>query len=476
MSLDIVSNAVRSANIGQDSLDTAKSRMLEYLRETYGSADPSLAEMPAVQNKVAQILTDFFALFYASGWESFFNDILSLTGSAGNWDNPAGIILYLRVIISIHDDIGDTTISRSTEEQRRATTLKDLVRQRDVQKIAQSWREILSLWREGNDLIAELCLKAVGRYVSWIDISLVVNQSMLDLLFQQLGRAQKTELKEGEERARDAAINVFSDIVSKKMKPSDKIEMISFLNLENVIAQLIASPPLNQHRFSSQYDTDLAETVAILVDTTVVDIVKTLEVESQDSETWQRAEVQLEAFLPLTLRFFSDEYDEVCSTVIRSLNDVLSFLRKSAKDGPPSPQRAVMLLPILKALIAKMRYDETSSWGDDDEETDEAEFQELRKRLNVLQQIIAATDEQLYIDVLSDVVGRTFDNLRAQGPQLDWRDLDLALHEMYQFGDLAVKQGGLYNKNKPNSPAAEKLVEMMLKMVESGIPLSLLRR
>jgi len=128
-----------------------------------------------------------------------------------------------------------------------------------------------------------------------------------------------------------------------------------------------------------------------------------------------------------------------------------------------------MLLPILKALIAKIRYDETSSWGDDDEETDEVEFQELRKRLNVLQQIIAATDEQLYIDVLADVVGRTFDGLRTHGTQLDWRDLDLALHEMYQFGDLAVKQGGLYSKNKPNSQAAEKLVGMMLRLVESGI-------
>lgn len=471
MCLDIVGNAVRSANVGPDGLGTARARLLAYLRETYGSADPSLAEIAGVQNKVAQILTDFFALFYSSGWERFFDDLLELTSTtnSGDWDNAAGIVFYLRVLISIHDDIGDNNVSRSLEEQKRATLLKDLIRQRDVQRIAQSWQGILLRWGEENDLVAELCLKAVGRYVGWIDISLVVNQSMIDLLFQQLGRAQKIQIKDDEERARDAAINVFADIVSKKMKPADKIEMISLLNLENVITQLIAAPPLNQRRFSSQYDTDLAETVAALVDVTVVDIVKALETEYQETTVWQRAEAQLQAFLPLVLRFFSDEYDEVCSTVIRSLNDILTYLRKSAKEGSPSPQRAVMLLPILKALIAKIRYDETSSWGDDEEETDEAEFQELRKRLNVLQQIIAATDEQLYIDVLADVVGRTFDGLRTHGTQLDWRDLDLALHEMYQFGDLAVKQGGLYSKNKPNSQAAEKLVGMMLRLVESGI-------
>ena len=35
----------------------------------------------------------------------------------------------------------------------------------------------------------------------------------------------------------------------------------------------------------------------------------------------------------------------------------------------------------------------------------------------------------LYIDAISEVVGTTFENLRASGGQLDWRDLDLALHE-----------------------------------------------
>jgi len=168
------------------------------------------------------------------------------------------------------------------------------------------------------------------------------------------------------------------------------------------------------------------------------------------------------------LRFFSDEYDEVCSTVIPSLNDVLSFLRKSAKDGPSSPQRAVMLLPILRAVFAKMRYDDTASWEGDEEQDDEAEFQDLRKRLDVLQQTISGADERLYSDALSGLVDQAFDDLRSQGEQLNWRDLELALHEMFLFGDLAIKTGGLYQKSKPNSPAAERLVRMMLKMIESG--------
>jgi exportin-T len=86
----------------------------------------------------------------------------------------------------------------------------------------------------------------------------------------------------------------------------------------------------------------------------------------------------------------------------------------------------------------------------------------------VLQQTISGADERLYSDAVTGIVEQTFDDLRAQGAQLNWRDLELALHEMFLFGDLAIKTGGLYQKNKPNSPAAEKLVQMMLKMMESG--------
>jgi exportin-T len=115
-----------------------------------------------------------------------------------------------------------------------------------------------------------------------------------------------------------------------------------------------------------------------------------------------------------------------------------------------------------------MRYDETSSWGNEDEQTDEAEFQELRKRLQVLQKSVAAVNEPLYVEILSNVVGNTLQQLDQQGGRMDWRDLDLALHEMYLFGELTVPNGGLYAKSQPSSVAAERLITMMSKMVDSG--------
>ena len=463
--LEIVNHAISSGQLDVTNLTAAKERLLEHLRRTIGKPnEPTVGDSSAIQNKIAQSLTYLFSALYGGGWESFFDDLLSLTGTSAR-DNFEGVIFYLRVLNSVSDEIGDTLLSRSREEQERANTLKDLIRQRDVQKIALSWQEILARWRLENDKIAEYCLKAIGKWVSWIDIGLVINQQMLDLLFQQLGRAQTSIA--GQENARDAAVDVFTEITSKKMKAADKIEMISFLNLENVAAQLIACPPLSDQK-SSQYDTDLAETVAKLVNTVVVDIVKVLELEGVDNATWSRAETMLHSFMPHLLRFFSDEYDEVCSTVLNATTDLLGLLRKNAKENLRGPQSAVILLPILQATFRKMRYDESSAWGEEDDETEEAEFQDLRRRLHVLENIIAAADEQLYVDAVTSLVFQTFDSLRTQGSQLDWRDLEMAFHEMYTFGDTCMKAGGLYNKNKPQSTAAQRMVEMMMRMVESG--------
>lgn len=131
-----------------------------------------------------------------------------------------------------------------------------------------------------------------------------------------------------------------------------------------------------------------------------------------------------------------------------------------------------MLSPILNAIIQKMRYDETSSWGNEDEQTDEAEFQELRKKLQNLQKTIAAIDQALYMDTLSNLVATTFQTLDQRGSETDWRDLDLALHELYLFGELALPNQGPGTKNQPSSEASERLVVMMKKMVQSGMSFS----
>ncbi|KAL5415284.1 pre-tRNA nuclear export protein [Paraphaeosphaeria minitans] len=470
-SLDLVNNAMQENRLDDQSLSYIKDTLMNYIRQTYAAGSAS-ADAGHIQNKLMQTITYLFVALYPSSWQSFFDDFRALAGDQATIGsvNYTLTLLYLRLLAQVHDEIADVLVARPEDEKKRNTELKDLIRQRDAQKISLSWQEILAKWRETDLGLIEMCLRTIGRWVSWIDISLVVNENMIMIFLQMAGQQGISSPETPEGRARDAAIDTFSEIVSKKMGPADKIQLIEFLNLGSVVGQLIGSPALADQS-TPDYDNDLAETVAKLVNNIVFDIVKILEKDNNDEQTRQRADALIQVFTPYLLRFFADQYDEVCSTVIPSLTDLLTFFRKLQKKiGSLPSQYAAILPPVLEAIIAKMKYDEAVSWGEEGEQTDEAEFQDLRKRLHVLQLTVAAIDENFYIETLSRVVSDTFGRLSAGGhSSLDWRDLDLALYEMYLFGELATRNSGLYAKREPSSEAAQRLVGMMNSMLDADI-------
>lgn len=467
--LEIVNNTVQTQRLDQASLNDVRYRLMEYVRRHYGPGATDV-DTPSIQNKLTQTLTYLFTSLYASDWTDFFDEFRSLGGPEIG-GNAAGTAMFLRILGSIHDEIADQMIPRTPEEQRRSNELKDLVRARDVNNIAATWQEILSKWRQLDLVLVEMCLRTIAKWVSWIDIWLVINERIQSALLEIAGQQGSFSSDSKEAKARDAAIDTFTETVGKKMQPNDKVELINYLNLGAIVGQLVASPALSELRTTPNYDTDLAETVAKLVNNVIFDVVKVLDSENLDEQTRAKADQQLQTFIPYLLRFFSDEYDEICSAVIPSLTDLLTLFRRMVQKSRTTvpEQYHSMLQPILDAIIVKMKYDETATWGDEDDQTDEAEFDELRKRLHVLQQTVSVVDERLYMDTLSRVVANTLARLNSTDDKPNWRDLDLALLEMHHFGELAIKNGGLYTKSKPSTEASSRLVEMMSTMVASEL-------
>ncbi|KAL8699593.1 MAG: hypothetical protein Q9224_001339 [Gallowayella concinna] len=474
-SLDVIDNVIGSGRLDVQALNLLRETLMAYAQGIYGTAATSQATIDSsnLQNKLAQTFTFLFITLYPSEWLSFFGDILALTALNGSSmkDNATGTAFFLRVLIQIHDEIADIYVPRTSDERKKGNDLKDLIRERDAKTIAASWQEILLQWKGKDSKTIELCLATIGRWVSWTDISFIITETLRDQLLE-LVIATSSDVS-GSVAVRETALTTLTEILRKKMNPNYKIELIEFLKIRDVVAHLVSSPALADLRATSQYDTDLAESVAQLVNHSVSDIVRALESAPDQSSVMMQAVLQLKGFLPLVLRFFSDEYDEICSTVIPCLSDLLTLFRKKKSNATIHEQSAAMLAPILDTVVMKMRYDETSSWGNEDAQTDEAEFQELRKRLHVLQQTIAAVDQDLYQDKISTVVVATFESFQTDANRVDWRDLDLAMHEMFLFGELGLKNGGLYSKAKPITPAAERLIGMMFKLVETDVASSL---
>lgn len=240
---------------------------MDYVQSSY-SAGATTEEGGFMQNKVSQIATNVFTLTYIDSWTSFFDEMLSLGKSThgGPWDNLMGIAFFLRISMSVHDEIADTLLPRNPVEGQRNVLLKDSIRTRDVTKLVMAWQEIMEQWKGKNDQVVQLCLQVVAKWVSWIDISLVVNETMMRLLFESISIGGNV---------RSAALTALTEIVGKKMKGPEKLQLISFLNVPDIISQIAQTPSL-QDQNVMEYDNDLAELVSKLVNTVLTDIVAIL--------------------------------------------------------------------------------------------------------------------------------------------------------------------------------------------------------
>jgi exportin-T len=480
--LEILKDAVdrRSQHPEDEPLRYIQQLLLEYVQATYGPGS-STSDSSFIQNKLCQVITLLFIATYTTTWQTFFDDLMALGKSSprGAWDNLSGVEFFMRVSLNVHDEVADVLIPRTPQEGQRNILIKDSVRNRDVRKLVTAWQEIMEEWKGKNNQVVEMGLGTIGRWVSWIDISLVVNELMLNQLFQFMDFGGKV---------RDAAIGALTEIVGKKMKGPDKMDLITFLNVGQIAEQIAHSAALQDQK-ADDYDTDLAEGTAKLVNVAAMDIVMILSKvcihtspcffldftdtlqEEVDENNRLRAENLLQMFFPLLLRFFSDEYDDVSSAVFPVTTELLSLLRKEKKvSGGLASTHQTMLQPILNAIVMKTKYDEDTNWGDEDEQSEEAEFQHLRRQLKTMQDAVSAIDECLYIDLMSQLVEGIFDRMAQQGgnSSVDWRDVDLALYEMSSFGEMAMRYGGLFAKGQPSGLPAERLVNMLGKMMASS--------
>lgn len=146
-------------------------------------------------------------------------------------------------------------------------------------------------------------------------------------------------------------------------------------------------------------------------------------------------------------------------------NELLSFFRKEKRNNIIPPQHIAMLPAILQAVVEKMKYDDETDWGHADEDTEEAEFQDLRKQLRVLHEHITNIDQPMFLQFIINLVTDIFRRFREGGQGIEWRDIELALVEMFQMGEVAVKSTGMFVKGKPINEFAAALELMMRELM-----------
>lgn len=454
--LQALTDLVNVPSIDASQLEFIKSAVMDLLRNkiTNDVRDPEY-----VRNKIAEMTTGLFYRMYGETnnnmWGNFFQDIIAILcieclkkGPAQDF-SPIGLDYFNRICGAINSEIADQTFVRSREAQLKNNNLKDSMRIRDVEIMVTIWLNSLkSIEPQQQRELAVLTLSCIGSYISWIDVNLIVNDVYISVIY---GYLDFTATKV-------ACAQCLCEIISKKMKPVDKLTLLRMLNLTDKVSSI-------EHD-----DLEVYEQMARLTNSIGLELAKIFETCIDAKPTAETEEVAKAADMqiinqeaPLLLKFMEHEYDSVTQQCFPFISQYLAVLKKQFAVGG-KPGSAVHInskrLPLdllhqnfLASLLAvgfkKMRIDESSN-EDSEEEIDE--FNDtIRSKLKVFQDSIAVISPGLYLENISNHI-----QTGLAGP--DWRDLELAIYQMHNLSESI--RNNLFGVNKTDISGSQASIIM----------------
>lgn len=443
VALQVLSDLVSESN--KDQLFFIKTAIIEFLR---GKVSQDARDPEYVRNKIAELVSRLFYYMYGEVngnlWSTYFQDLIQLfgLGSLQNGVSSEYSVLsldyFLRISLAINSEIADQTFVRSKEIQVKNNYLKDTMRLQDVQLLTSLWFHVLKKVQQQQQQyeLAGLTLSCIGSYISWVDVNLIVNSEYIGLIYHYLDFPQ----------SKVSCSQCLCEIISKKMKPGDKLALLGMLNLTDKVVSI------------GDDDIEVHEQLAKLASSVGVELSIILEQCNEgnaSSETQAIASAADQQILrqvsPLVLKFMAHEYDSVTQQCFTFLSQYLAFLKKlfaiggkpgsavamNSKRLPLDQEHLEFLNLLITVCMKKMKIDETC----DEDSIDEIdEFNEtVRSKLKVFQDSIAIINPSVYMDNMSK-------HIETLMSSTDWRDLELATYQMHNFAESV--RNNLFGLNK----------------------------
>ena len=427
------------------------------------------------RNKVVEVIIKLFCSLYGDvngdQWSTFFQDIVNLlmleplTTFPSTGFSFLGLEYFVRICGYINSEIADQTFVRSRDIQLRNNSLKDAMRTRDIQLIVTIWFNTLrnlvpqqpqqqpsfnAIPTDYLDIINST-LACIGSYISWIDVNLIINEEYITLIYNYLDFPQ-TQV---------ACSQCLCEIISKKMKPSEKLQLMSMLNLTDKIAAI------------DQDDTDINEALAKLSASSGLELSIILEqcyetpVQDPAFDEMQQIAASadrqiLERVAPLVLKYMANEYDSVTQQCFPFISQYLAVMKKqyaiggkpgsavavSSKRLPLDQEHTKFLVSLLNIIFAKMRIDDSS---DEDSDEEIEEFTEtIRNKLKVFQDSIAVINPSVYLENISNQIESLF---VLANTSKNWRDMELTIYQIYNLAESI--RNNLFGLNKQDIASSQ---------------------
>jgi hypothetical protein len=307
-----------------------------WVRETLSSNNSSERVEPYALNSVANILTLCLKNDYPENWASAFDEILSF--SDYGW---MGITLSTRIIAELDVEVVMFSESRTQNEINHNRIVKDAMRDgatlyNIVNFLVTSAGQAWTTQKDDCIVIGEGCLNTLATMIGWIDVNIIVNDTILPQIYEYL---QYVPLS-------SAACGCVLEIAKKGMDPSEKVKLLANINAIPVLAELPFNPTTCE-------DETIEDDIGTVIDVIFVELMSCwiefenyvlntdmVELENSPPDSASRANheemgaigqltgEQLKLCVPVLMKVFSHGESVVSTTVITAMKKLVGHIKK----------------------------------------------------------------------------------------------------------------------------------------------------
>uniref|UniRef100_A0A3N7FXP5 Exportin-T n=1 Tax=Populus trichocarpa TaxID=3694 RepID=A0A3N7FXP5_POPTR len=284
-----------------------------------------------IKNKLAQVFVALVYFEYPLTWSSVFVDFLPHLRKGA-----VVIDMFCRILNALDDELISLDFPRTSEEMGVAGRVKDAMRQQCITQIVTFWYDVVSMyWNSDPDLCSGV-LDSMRRYISWIDIGLIVNDLFIPLLFQLI------LVDGGSDQLQGAAAGCVLAVVSKRMDHQSKLSILQSLQINRVFGLV-----------TGDGDSELVSKVATLITGYAAEVLQCYKWVNTDDAKGVSLEL-LNEVLPSV--FYAMRNFEVGTTF--SIVQFLSCYVATMKSLSPLREKQLRQVgQILEVICARIRYD-----------------------------------------------------------------------------------------------------------------------
>ncbi|KAG5178377.1 armadillo-type protein [Tribonema minus] len=409
-----------------------RQRVRECLLGWLTSPGVALADVEKyIVTKVGVVLALLLRADFPERWPHAFTQLAALLPRG-----PAHVGLFLRFLGAVDEDVVRFNAQRSPEEVERNTLVKDAMRGTGVPAdVARVVFTTVTTYRADLPELAAFALESLSKLIGWIDIALVVNDKMLQLLYDCLERADG-----GPELAQAAAACLEEVVLKGIADNAEKLRVLQSLRLVSVLNQLPTPADEDVAAKVSQLVSSLIEQLLILTD------------RAEGTPQAAPAAALLSDAMPLLWAYMAHPDVTVAQNAVEAANHLVSTLKRqqlrataaaaaaggaaagasaaAAAAAAPGAFNAMDHAPrLLSVVYARMQFPADFEFDAEDEEDGEEEA--LRGALRKVLVNTCRAAPELVLRFACEALSALPSPLSA----LPWPAAEAALRLLYHFSE-----------------------------------------